>query len=119
MFVTDAISGAIRLFVLFVLPFMLIHAGFTRLAGGRIEGYRYANFCLCCIHTIFRAIWRGATVLADGVATALPRNYAPWKIAIKIVLRYIVVSVAVLALMTCMACFSHADYPLSGALHGL
>jgi hypothetical protein len=111
MFLTDVVSGIVRLFILCVLPFILIHAGFTRLAGERIEGSRYVKFLLCCLHCVLKAIWRGSTALSDSVASALPAKYAYWKSTVKLVTYYAILITTFLALMTCMASFSRADYP--------
>jgi hypothetical protein len=119
MFLSDVVSGIVRLLILFVFPFVLIHASFTRLAGGRIEGSHYVRFILCCLHSILRAIWRGSTALADSVASALPAKYAHWKNPVKHVMCYAMIITTLLALMTCLACFSRADYPPDGRWTGI
>ena len=119
MFFSDVVSGIFRLFTLFILPFILIHAGFTRLAGGRVDCAHYVRFCLWFLHSIFRAMLKGSTSLADKTASALPAKYAHWKGTVKLLLRLAIIAATLLGLMICLACFSHADYPLNGLFRGL
>lgn len=114
MFFSDVGAGTIRLLVLFVLPFILIHAGFTHMSGGKVDASHYLKFCVWCLCSILGAIWKGSIALSNTAASALPKEYAHWRPALRLLLRYVTMTAALLTLMTCVACFSRADYPLCG-----
>ena len=105
----QALLGAVKLFVIIGLPFVLLSYAFGLMAGERLEYGTFGRSCVRFISGMLRCILRGVAALSSALASALPSKFAHYRVAAHMIIHLFLLNVVFWVLLASFARFAQAQ----------